>query len=390
MGWRPIVEGEEAARAARVVDELLAGCLREDADAISPAQASLLWAYAAAWQPNAAFEDARDRAVEQTAELDTQGVGLWGGLCGHGFVLAHLVDESCKETLASLDDALFEELKKPSWPGHFDLISGLVGVDVYLRERTYNSADASRIAELRHHVAKHLLDHIAGVDESACLTPARLLGGWQAAAYPNGKYDCGLAHGVPGVAATLAALSDEHDSAAEGARDAFAWVWQQRLPRSETNQGNAFPGMWAPNETPQPTRTAWCYGDIGIALASLRARHSFGEPTDAERAILLDVALRPASLTGVADTCLCHGSAGMVHLFNRAYQATHDPRLLAAARTWLSDVLADPIRGFSNPALPRSPGLLEGAAGVALALIASISADEPLWDRLLLIDLPVL
>ena len=34
------------------------------------------------------------------------------------------------------------------------------------------------------------------------------------------------------------------------------------------------------------------------------------------------------------------------------------------------------------------PGLLTGAAGIALALVAATTAVEPTWDRLLLVSVP--
>ena len=102
---------------------------------------------------------------------------------------------------------------------------------------------------------------------------------------------------------------------------------------------------------------------------------------------------------------VCHGAAGLAHLWNRFYQASGDPRFLDAARGWFERTLAmrrpgEGIAGFTARRL-RAPGvdgamdeqaapeLLDGALGGALALLAGLGGDEPGWDRLLLCDLPV-
>src|SRR5207302_10554272 len=83
----------------------------------------------------------------------------------------------------------------------------------------------------------------------------------------------------------------------------------------------------------------------------------------------------PAAQTGVADAGLCHGSAGLAHLFGLMYQMTSEPALADAARFWVGRTLelcSAVTAGGATPAgatAPgcKGPGLLEGTAGVALA-----------------------
>jgi hypothetical protein len=101
------------------------------------------------------------------------------------------------------------------------------------------------------------------------------------------------------------------------------------------------------------------------------------------------------------DAGLCHGAAGLGHLFNRLFQATGEPVLAEAARFWLEQALAlrRPGRGFGGyearirggdgaPTWVAEPGLLTGAAGIALALLAATAPVEPAWDRFLLVAVP--
>src|SRR5262249_51780261 len=118
-------------------------------------------------------------------------------------------------------------------------------------------------------------------------------------------------------------------------------------------------------------------------------------------AVALRSAARPPDQAGVRDAGLCHGAAGVGHLFNRMYQATGEPRLAEAARFWFRRALGlrQPDRGIAGFAafMPEhdgqerwvdEPGLLTGAAGVALALLAACTPVEPAWDCVLLVSIP--
>jgi lantibiotic biosynthesis protein len=144
---------------------------------------------------------------------------------------------------------------------------------------------------------------------------------------------------------------------------AAAWLLAQRLPGFE----DASYAMWLSADRPEdPARSAWCYGD-----------------------------------PGVVDAGLCHGAAGLAHIFNRMAQATGDERLAEAARVWFQRTLefrqdGQGIGGFlawapeadGKPAWKGNPGLLTGTAGIALALLAASCPHEPQWDRVLLLSVP--
>jgi hypothetical protein len=148
-------------------------------------------------------------------------------------------------------------------------------------------------------------------------------------------------------------------------------------------------------------RSAWCYGDPGVAAALLGAARSVGEPTWEREALEIAraAAARPAEEAGIVDAGLCHGSAGLGHLFNRMYQTTGDEALGQAARFWFERTLAmrQPdlgVGGFPASSVREDgtrywrddPGVLTGAAGVALALLAATTSIEPAWDRILLLS----
>jgi lantibiotic modifying enzyme len=231
---------------------------------------------------------------------------------------------------------------------------------------------------------------------------------WIPAAYrrtPHLEWNLGVAHGAPGAIALLgrvvAAATDAGTKRQARALldKAVAWVLAQELPRGSSGR---FGDAVGPGVVPRPTRTAWCYGDLGIAAALLVAARGAKQRSWERAAVRIGLAAasRPADESGVVDTGLCHGAAGAGHVFHRLFLATGEPRFADAARFWFARLLAmrGEHRGFAGFAAygpdgkgklawTGDAGFLTGAAGVTLALVAAITEDaEPVWDRALLIS----
>jgi hypothetical protein len=167
------------------------------------------------------------------------------------------------------------------------------------------------------------------------------------------------------------------------------WLLGQRLPDGASSR---FPATIAPGRELRPARAAWCYGDPGVAAAL----HLAGA-TDAAIALARESAARPAEDAAVRDAGLCHGAAGLLHVFNRLWQASGDEALAAAARRWFAHALglrrAEGVAGFpswvgafADHEWDADPGVLAGAAGVALAFVAAATDIAPAWDRFLLLS----
>jgi lantibiotic modifying enzyme len=137
---------------------------------------------------------------------------------------------------------------------------------------------------------------------------------------------------------------------------------------------------------------AWRRGDLGILIALAQVARRTGRP-DWQRAAhsLLEHCLAwPTDKPPIGGTCLADGAAGVAHVFNRLYQADGDPRCLDAARAWFKWTISIAHRTTESetaatvsPREFRRSSLYDGAIGVALALLAALSAIEPAWDRLL-------
>jgi lantibiotic biosynthesis protein len=172
-----------------------------------------------------------------------------------------------------------------------------------------------------------VFDHLLATSERsakgvAWFTAPELLPDHQRAQAPGGCFNCGLAHGVPGVIALLGRIAEagEDPRAAPVCEDVLRWLLAQRLlpphPRGR------FTTSFRRGVAGSPSRTAWCYGDPGVEIAAFGAAARIGAAREPWFELALESATRPSKLCGVVDAGLCHGAAGLAHLFNRFYQYT--------------------------------------------------------------------
>jgi lantibiotic biosynthesis protein len=427
-GWVPILTSSSGATAAwagidAVVQAIVAGDYelpkgRGDADA-------LLFAYLAAARSDESLAvRATDRLNATIAQAPSHWLGLYGGLCGLAWTVehvSHLLDaafptevdgdvESAGSDDETQDDGdlnaevdaevlrRLQQVPVGAWLDHYDLISGLVGYGTYLLER-WPAETAKAGVEL---VIQHL-EAIAERTDGGITWHTRpdLLPEWQRQGCPGGYYNLGVAHGMPGVIHFLSeamAAGVEHKGAGPLLDGAVDWLMAQRRPAGSASW---FSGWLAPGHATD-SRGAWCYGDIGILSVLFQvARRRRRDDVRRFANDLLDHCLaRAPEDYGVVDAPLCHGATGAAHVFNRLYQVEGDPRCRDAALAWFDRALAmrqptSAVGGFLASTRPdlagpivweASPAFLDGAIGVALALLSAVTATEPSWDRLLLLS----
>lgn len=413
-GWTPILDGEPRERALGAIRDITLALVDPEAFpgpyVDDPGIATLLSYVVQADLPE--LTDLTDRAGEGAAAwLDravgrladgVRGPGLWGGIAGVGFAVAHLAGgEEAEEALGVIDEALAEVLAVEPWRGDYDLISGLAGLGVYAIERG-STPLATRVLEQ--------LEALAAPDPElgglAWYTPPELLPAWQREICPDGYYNLGLAHGIPGVVGVMGHYVRAGIEPARARRlldGGVAWLRAAAPPPADPEATARFPSWRGRGAGAEPSRLAWCYGDPGVALPLLLAARATGDAALDAEAVALGrmMAARPFTSSGVLDTGLCHGAAGVAHTQLRLAHATHEPAISVAAARWIDRTLAmrrdDGVAGFPTRRMDdgvesweAEPGLLTGAAGVGLALLAACSDVEPAWDRMLLVDVPPL
>ncbi|HMG24649.1 MAG TPA: lanthionine synthetase LanC family protein, partial [Kofleriaceae bacterium] len=368
----------------------------EVAEVTGPAvDRTVFWAYAsnALDEPfaNAAYDAALADLAAQILAGASHPMLYNEGLSGMGWALAHVTDDS-DGLLARIDRTMLEVVSQPAWRGDYELTLGLVGYGVYFLERLRGEEAAGVARDGLERVVAHLAATAERTDDGArWFTRPELMQPHIRALWPRGRYDCGVAHGCAGVVAMLAraaALPDPPAAARALGEDAARWLIAQRLAPGAV--GGRFPALVVPEQPVEPTRSAWCYGDLGVAAALWSAEQHLGLARGLAHATALDGILRPTAHFNIEDVALCHGSAGIAHLYNRLYQATRDPALGDAARQWYAATVVTEtpaeLPGFALWGAHRHR-LIDGAIGVGLALFAAATRTEPAWDRIMLCDL---
>lgn len=214
--------------------------------------------------------------------------------------------------------------------------------------------------------------------------------------HPSGAATTGMAHGIAGP---LALLSAAHAAGwnvpgqAAAIKEAAQWLlrwhdhrtcsWPPHITGDELDSGTADP---APGR-----RDAWCYGTPGISRALTLAGRAINDAplAQAGEAAIASLAARRAQCWDVEGPTLCHGAAGVLQSAAETGAAT---RYRAAAAVTAA---YDPQQKFAfqhvhDNVTSDMPGLLTGAAGVALALADHAAMPAPAvparWDSILLLS----
>ena len=357
------------------------------------------------------FADEADRFLSEACdvlELAPLPVGLYRGIGGIAWVVQHLQgflynDESYNpetDPNNAIDRILFDS---PMIQEKFDLWEGCVGLGVYGLERLHHPT-----AEKNLELLLRRLDSLSSQCEGGVtwFTPPGAQGRGEGNVYSRGYYDLGVAHGIAGVISFLSRVHARHilpDLTGRLLEGAVSWLLARQWDHDD---GSMFPQfLLPPDNKPLTTSTyGFCHGDLGVAAALVSAAACMGNSSWKGKAMeaahsSVRYLEKAEMLSNFSNPHLCHGAAGLGHLFNRIYQATAEETFRDEACKWFRRTLelrrpGTGIAGFSKNGLNEDgemselydPGFIQGAAGIGLALLSAITDMEPKWDRVMLIS----
>lgn len=349
--------------------------------------------------------------------IKTQGyydnISMFGGLTGIAFSIKSASRSGTRYTqfLNAINDLIISKVNNmldevnhkkelgvsPAW---YDVIMGFSGIGRYLLEIKDNKK--AKLALLN--ILKYLVKMTHPIEISGKIIP-----GWYVPQkyqftdydkemFPNGNFNCGLAHGIPGPLA-LMSISLQHGVEVEGQKEAIQkisnWlierveteengiIWPSRVSfELETNQSNV-------NKKPDKKRDAWCYGTAGVSRSLFLAGQALDNDTIRNWGIsgFNAIFARTEESWNLDGPTFCHGLSGLLHITVRMAQDSKDDKLISYINIVLDKLLReyepDSPFGFrdqeGNNRLHKA-GLLDGVVGIALTLL-SLSADkEPTWD----------
>lgn len=314
------------------------------------------------------------------------------GMHGALWLLKHIEKQTNfieidKETNSVFSNYCFQSAIGNLRSSHFDLLFGGIGNSMYM----FEECEIDKLIYLE----KVLYRTVKENKEGSLIWLSQLLDG----SNERGEY-LGLAHGAASILAFYTKLSKFQKKGEADLRGICNKIIENILSHKRTNELGLFPSQVAINSKYQNLRLAWCHGDLGIAAAIFNAGVTFNNKIWLNKAydILFHIYKNRSDLdeNGIYDANVCHGAAGVAHIFNKVFQYSKIPEFKDATEFWMKNILLfakyeDGLAGFKTMdherGLINNTGLLNGISGVGLVLFSCLYPDADLtWDRCLLLS----
>jgi class I lanthipeptide synthase len=408
--WHPLLDGQAARRAWSAVNDIAEALRRAPPSGPGldegAAGTALFFQALDAARPDRGYDEDVLRCLERSSdntEVARLGLDFYRGLPGIAWVTERMSGPWTGEPDPhdAIDECLVDAIQDCS-AEQVDLISGLAGLGVYTLARLPRPGAIENLERIVRRLRETATESPDGVAWLTSVEEARKLAELGSRSYEEsvGYYKLGMAHGAAGIVAFLGmACASGHagETASTLLADSTRWLLKQADPSFGY-------GTWILQDGRHTaTRSAWCYGNPGVAMSLILAGRG-GRRPEWERAgvdLLARDAALPADRCGVIDAGLCHGAFGLAHMYNRAFQATGISAFAEAARRWVDEGLTtyrDPGSGIAGFRVPShsgresewidDPGLLTGVSGIGLALLGMVAPAEPRWDAILLTEIP--
>ena len=321
------------------------------------------------------------------------------GIAGFGWALQylkkyHLLEEDVCEILSVTDQLLSSAVDEFLVYRNHDLLHGACGVGVYFAERSVDNVIASQnIFKILNYLENNLVCEEENVFK------------WLS--YDSHKkkyiYNISLSHGICGIISFLIRSLQFKQYKQRIERLIYGAVHYILNQEIDVRKYHCyFPNLSLEEEQDiTPSRLAWCYGDPGIAITLYQAGIAMNNRAWIDKAIevLLYASINRKGLheNRILDAGLCHGSAGIGQIFYRMWHNTQMNEFKDAADYWFRQtlqigIIKDGIAGF-KPFFPVDSNkqldlfsMLEGVAGIGLALLTFYYQVQPNWDECLLLS----
>ena len=355
-------------------------------------------------------------AAEGTQQTALMQPDLFGGTAGIGMVLHTLRNggKRYQKTLIKLHRNLCEQVLEQPWlpadgeqgmaDHNYDAISGASGILAYLLTVELEDEQTLNTIEFLLAYLTWLAEPGQTPGQERWYVPPESLIPQTRQGFPEGYFNCGLAHGIPGPLAALALAwksGYRYPNLRESIHYLSSWLMQHQIREPW--------GMGWPDAVPlhasraakdwrslHKTRTAWCYGNPGVARSLWLAGQALEDDNLCQEAVkAIETALRrPVPLRQINSPTLCHGVAGLLQIclrFAHESESTivreHIPLLATQILDAFNPDFPLGFRDLERENIPiDQPAWLTGAPGVVMTLLATATSVTPKWDRIMLIS----
>lgn len=304
------------------------------------------------------------------------------------FAGKEILDDLLGDVKKEINQFLITASHKYTEQGNYDFLHGSLGL-IYTASYCKNNVYKKTISELTASFLNNMRKNEKGCfffDWMSSITNSA----------KSEKINFSLAHGLPSAAAILSGL--QTPDTLDASNNILRFI---KSHKSNSSTLSLYPSVVNEAETINyNSRLAWCYGDLGIASAFWQTGKNNNNVEWKQEAIniMLHAAKRLNTKENlIMDAGICHGAAGVAHIFNRFYKETSIREFDEARWYWLDQTLqmAKPNSGLAGyqawdykNGWQNEYGLLEGIAGIGLVLMGFLTDDvqELDWDKCLLLS----
>lgn len=309
-----------------------------------------------------------------------------GGLAGILYLFEFLKENQIFEIDISEVKGLFEEylirnMRNDILNNHYDFMHGAIGVGLYFLK-----------SETNKEIIQELIDFLLTTSEVD--SPS---GGikWKAKIKEDFMgYNIALSHGMSSVVLFLCRVIESgngNSKVKELLKRTMIYILYQEIDVHE--YGSFFPTYSKESSTPlSGSRLAWCYGDLGIAYAILRAGEVTGNKDWKNKG--LNILIHSTSRkSNVYEAGICHGCMSMVLIYNKLHWETNIQSFSNSVNYWLRQSLK--LSCFENGLAGYKSNydnnwvsdytLLTGISGIGLSYLSYLEAKPFCWDELFLL-----
>ena len=318
---------------------------------------------------------------------------ICSGISGFGWLCEHLrkIGMLPGEAIAFLDDLdpfLYSQMMNDIRGGSYDFLHGALGVGTYFLSRFDKKEVPAYLGEL--------LTALEKTGEPCDNGAIKWISVLKPKTGEKGYNIC-LSHGMSSIAAFLIRLL-KLTFETERVTGLLIRTVTYILDQMTYTEGSIsyFPSYSKESSQYYDSRLGWCYGDLGVAYilwhTSVVLKNHEWENTALK--ILRQTAInrRDLQINCIRDAGICHGSAGVAHIFWNLFLKTGLIEFQKVTDYWMKITLQmqkyeDGLAGFKawrkeefgGP--EKSDSLLEGIAGIGIVLLYYLNSDKMSWDE---------
>lgn len=408
--WEPILCGEHAILAINILKEIETRILKELDN-----EPRLELAHGIAGQliflseydsNHDALQNEIEKFLDKISEQTSFTGGLMTGLSGLGFALKIINDKQHHMEHTFFDD-IYHYVRRFAMthiqPGDYDYMHGFLGECYFLLEEDNSTDNLELFQAAIKNLEKLSCKRSNGITWTNKLDARGFNPNVTDVSPLPEMYNLGLAHGMPGIIYILKCLSLRYPELMLSPMidDALSFLISEEAKEDKRANGRYYKAYASPyGDIHKGLTLAWCYSDLGISMIYFKLSEISGNKELFDRAIKIAsfCAVKRIEDTPVETSGLCHGAAGIAHLFNKIYNITKDPIFKTASVYWFDVLFKKFIIHQNGSSLIHSiskrhngesynvdNGFLDGLAGIGLSIHTAIGSRTPQWDRILLL-----